>query len=95
MTSRPGIAPLPRLYLLTSPVRDPAALSENLAETVRAVDIAAVLLQRPATDERSLINVIKAIAPAVQGAGLALTQAAARGLPDILTNHLVSWTSKR
>jgi thiamine-phosphate pyrophosphorylase len=81
MTSRPGIAPLPRLYLLTPAVSDPAALSENLAETVRAVDIAAVLLRLPAADERSLINMVKAIAPAVQGAGAALLL---DGRPDLV-----------
>jgi thiamine-phosphate pyrophosphorylase len=72
MTSRSGIAPLPRLYILTPPVSDPVPLSENLAETARAVDVAAVLLRLPAADERGLINIVKAIATGVQGAGTAL-----------------------
>jgi len=53
-------------------VGDVAALSGNLAEISRAVDVAAVLLRLPDADERSLINLVKAIAPVVQGAGTAL-----------------------
>jgi thiamine-phosphate pyrophosphorylase len=81
MTSRPGIAPPPRLYILTPPVSDPAAWSESLAETSRAVDVAAVLLRLPEADERALINLIKAMAPAVQGAGAALLL---DGRPDLV-----------
>jgi thiamine-phosphate pyrophosphorylase len=72
MTSRPGIARAPRLYILTPPVSDPATLSKNLAETSSAIDVAAVLLRLPDADERSLINMVKAIAPAVQATGAAL-----------------------
>ena len=72
MTPRPGIAPAPRLYILAPPVSDPAALAENLADTSRAVDVAAVLLRLPDADERGLINIVKAIAPGVQRAGAAL-----------------------
>src|SRR5580698_548008 len=42
---RPGIAPAPRLYILTPPVSDPAALAESLAEVFRAIEVAAVLLR--------------------------------------------------
>jgi thiamine-phosphate pyrophosphorylase len=72
MTTRPGIAPAPRLYILTPPVSDPAALAESLAEVFRAIEVAAVLLRLPDADERGLINVVKAIAPGVQHAGAAL-----------------------
>jgi thiamine-phosphate pyrophosphorylase len=72
MTTRPGIAPAPRLYILTPPVGDPGVLAQDLAATSRAVDVAAVLLRLPDADERGLINMVKAIAPGVQGAGAAL-----------------------
>ena len=77
----PRIRPAPRLYILTPPVSDPAALSGLLAETSRAVDVAAVLLRLPDADERSLINMVKALAPGVQGAGAALL---VDGRPDIV-----------
>lgn len=62
----------PRLYLVTPPVADPAALAADLAAVVKAADIAAVLLRLAPADERTLVNRIKALAPAVQGAGAAL-----------------------
>jgi len=81
MTSRPGIRPTPRLYVLTPAVSDPATLSGGLAEMSRAVDVAAVLLRLPDADERSLINRVKAVAPGVQAAGAALL---VDGRPDIV-----------
>jgi len=72
MTSRSGIRPTPRLYVLTPAVSDPATLSGGLAEMSRAVDVAAVLLRLPDADERSLINRVRAVAPGVQAAGAAL-----------------------
>src|SRR5262245_15071312 len=81
MTSRPGIASAPRLYLLSPPVSDPAALSEDLAKASRATDIAAVLLRLPEGDERGLINMVKAIAPGLQAAGSALVL---DGRPDLV-----------
>jgi len=81
MTTRSGIRPPPRLYILTPTVRDAAALSGKLAEIYRAVDVAAVLLRLPDADERSLINMVKAIAPGVQGTGAALL---VDGRPDIV-----------
>jgi thiamine-phosphate pyrophosphorylase len=62
-------------------VSDPATLSEHLAETSRSVDVAAVLLRLPDADERRLINMVKAMAPGVQGAGAALL---VDGRPDIV-----------
>ena len=81
MTSRSGIRPTPRLYVLTPAVSDPTTLSGGLAEMSRAVDVAAVLLRLPDADERSLINRVKAVAPGVQAAGAALL---VDGRPDIV-----------
>jgi len=72
---KPRPAPTPRLYLLTPQVGEPAALSRELAglgEAMRSADVAAVLLRLHDTDERSLINLAKRIAPPVQEAGAAL-----------------------
>ena len=77
--SRPG-TPLPRLYLLTPPVDDPAAVA-GLADAMSEADIAAVLLRLPDADERSLINLVKKIAPAVQDRDAALLLA---GRDDIV-----------
>ena len=72
MIPRSSIRPNPRLYILTPAVSDGAALSGVLAEILRAVDVAAVLLRLRDADERSLINRVKAAAGGVQGAGAAL-----------------------
>jgi thiamine-phosphate pyrophosphorylase len=77
--SRPG-TPLPRLYLLTPPVNDPAAMA-GLADAMSGADVAAVLLRLPDADERSLINLVKKIAPAVQDRDAALLLA---GRDDIV-----------
>ena len=77
--SRPG-TPLPRLYLLTPPVDDPAAVA-GLADAMSGTDVAAVLLRLPDADERSLINLVKKIAPAVQDRDAALLLA---GRDDIV-----------
>jgi thiamine-phosphate pyrophosphorylase len=62
--SRPK-PPHARLYLLTPLVEDPAAVA-GLAEAMARADVAAVLLRLVDADERSLINLVKKIAPAVQ-----------------------------
>ena len=36
-----------RLYLVTPPVGDPAALADDLAAALKAADVAAVLLRLP------------------------------------------------
>ena len=64
--------PLPRLYLATPIVDDPAPLIESLPALLAGADIAAVLLRLKPTDPRSMISRIKAFAPAVQGGGAAL-----------------------
>ncbi len=83
---RPGGAsaaakPKPRLYVVTPAVSDPAALAAPLAEMFGAADVAAVLLRLQDADERTLINRVKAAAPAVQAAGAALLL---DGRPDIV-----------
>ena len=77
--SRPG-TPLPRLCLLTPPVDDPAGVA-GLADAMSGADVAAVLLRLPDADERSLINLVKKVAPTVQDRDAALLLA---GRDDIV-----------
>jgi thiamine-phosphate pyrophosphorylase len=56
---------LPRLYLLTPPVEQPAVVTD-VADAMASADVAAVLLWLADADERRLINLVKEIAPAVQ-----------------------------
>ena len=65
-------APAPRLYLVTPPIDDAAAFSRELSVALGAADIAAVLLRLAPSDERTLINRVKALAPVVQDKGAAL-----------------------
>ena len=69
--STPSI-PVPRLYLATPLIADPAALLKQLPELLTGFDIAAILLRLEQTDERGMISCVKAIAPIVQQAGVAL-----------------------
>jgi thiamine-phosphate pyrophosphorylase len=73
--------PDPRLYLVSPPVADPSGFAETLAAALAGPDVAAVLLRLVASDERSLINIAKALAPIVQDAGAAFLIA---DLPDIV-----------
>jgi thiamine-phosphate pyrophosphorylase len=73
--------PAPRLYLVTPPLGDPQGLLPDLARAFAAADIAAVLLRLSASDDRTLINRIKAIAGPVQDAGAALLL---DGHPDLV-----------
>jgi thiamine-phosphate pyrophosphorylase len=70
--ARSGVKPAPRLYVVTPAMHDPTAISVALDEMLGAADVAAVLLRLQDADERSLINRVKAVAPAVQAAGAAL-----------------------
>jgi thiamine-phosphate pyrophosphorylase len=75
MTSRPKQAtprPVPRLYLTTPPVSDASAFSLQLSAAMGAGDVAAVLLRMAESDERTLINRIKAMAAPVQNKDAAL-----------------------
>jgi thiamine-phosphate pyrophosphorylase len=62
--------PAARLYLIT-PVLTDASFAHLLKEACASGDVAAVLLRLAAADERSLINQVKALAPAVQEHGAA------------------------
>jgi thiamine-phosphate pyrophosphorylase len=61
--------PVPRLYLATPEVDDPAALVASLPGLLAGADIAAVLLRLKSTDQRTMISRIKALAPAIQDGG--------------------------
>ena len=61
-----------RLYLVTPPVEDAAAMARLLADAVAAADVAAVLLRLADADERTLINRVKTLLAPVQQAGAAL-----------------------
>ena len=60
-----------RLYLIT-PVLDDASFAARLAEACATGAVAAVLLRLGASDERGLINLVKAYGPAVQDHDAAL-----------------------
>ena len=62
----------PRIYLVTPPVTEPARLQGPLETVLGAVDIAAVLLTLTSTDERTMIDHVKALAPLVQDKDVAL-----------------------
>src|ERR1700680_245552 len=64
--------PVPRLYLATPVVDDPALLMANLPGLLAAADVAAVLLRLKTTDQRTMISRVKALAPVVQDSGAAL-----------------------
>jgi thiamine-phosphate pyrophosphorylase len=62
----------PRLYLVTPPLREPAAFAPALEAALGAADIAAVLLKLADADERTLIDRAKALAPVAQRRDAAL-----------------------
>src|SRR5580704_8174516 len=64
--------PVPRLYLATPEVDDPASLAASLPGLLAGADVAAVLLRLKPADPRSMISRIKALAPVVQDRGTAL-----------------------
>ena len=73
MATKPApLRPLPRLYLATPVVEDPSSLAASLPALLAAADVAAVLLRLAPSDQRSMIQRIKALAPVVQNAGAAL-----------------------
>jgi thiamine-phosphate pyrophosphorylase len=75
--------PIPRLYLVTPAVADPAAVREILGAAMKSGDVAAVLLRLAAADERTLMSYAKTLAPVVQDQGAALLL---DGLPDIVAH---------
>jgi thiamine-phosphate pyrophosphorylase len=64
--------PVPRLYLATPVVDDPALLMAGLPGLLAAADVAAVLLRLKPTDQRTMISRIKTLAPVIQHGGAAL-----------------------
>jgi thiamine-phosphate pyrophosphorylase len=84
-TAEPGRADptrlVPRLYLVSPEVGDPAGLADGFAAALGAAAVAAVLLRLEASDDRTLINRIKALTTLVQGTGAALV---VDGHPDLV-----------
>ena len=68
----PPPRPVPRLYLATPELDDPAQLLADLPGLLAGADVAAVLLRLRETDQKTMISRIKAMAPAVQDSGAAL-----------------------
>jgi thiamine-phosphate pyrophosphorylase len=72
-------------------VDDPAAVA-GLADAMSGADVAAVLLRLPDADERSLINFVKKVAPAVQDDAMTAGEAGADyvmfGDPDEAGNRV-------
>src|SRR3984893_11505465 len=64
--------PVPRLYLATPDVDDPAQLVAALPGLLAAADVAAVLVRLKPTDQRTMISRVKALAPAIQASGAAV-----------------------
>src|SRR5258706_12178803 len=62
----------PRIYLMTPPVTEPARLQGPLETALGAADIAALLLTLTSTDERTMIDHVKALATLVQDKNVAL-----------------------
>jgi thiamine-phosphate pyrophosphorylase len=63
---------VPRLYLATPVVDDPALLMASLPGLLAAADVAAVLLRLKPTDQRTMISRVKTLAPVIQDGGAAL-----------------------
>ena len=70
-----------RLYLIT-PVLEDASFAPRLAQACGTGTVAAVLLRLAPADERSLINLVKTLAPAAQEHGAAVL-VAAEGKADL------------
>jgi len=64
--------PVPRLYLATPLVDNPASLVASLPALLAGADVAAVLVRLKPTDQRTMISRVKALAPAIQDSGAAL-----------------------
>lgn len=74
-------------YLVSPLIEDAAALGPRLMHAVAVLSPASVLLDIPADDERAQINIVKALAPALQESGVAVLvncapQVAIRGGAD-------------
>ncbi len=76
--------PAARLYLVSPPIADAAGFAPRLAQACVAGGIAAVLLRFAASDERTLVKLVKALAPVAQESGAAVV-IAAEGEADLTT----------
>jgi thiamine-phosphate pyrophosphorylase len=72
LATNPPPRPVPRLYLATPVVDDPASLTASLPGLLAGADIAAVLLRLKPTDQRTMISRVKTLVPVVQASGAAL-----------------------
>jgi thiamine-phosphate pyrophosphorylase len=64
--------PAVRLYLTMPPVAEPSGPAASLAAALAEADVAAVLVRLNGTEERTLIEQVKLLAPTVQERGVAL-----------------------
>jgi thiamine-phosphate pyrophosphorylase len=72
MAKAPPVRPAPRLYLAMGPIADPSAIPDGLAAALGKADIAALLVRLAPVDERTQVNLLKALAAPVQSQGVAL-----------------------
>jgi thiamine-phosphate pyrophosphorylase len=80
-TAKRGQKNDPRLYVVTPRLADTAAVARAIGDAIAAGDVAAVLVRLEPSDERTLINRVKAIADAVQRRDAALLL---DGYPEIV-----------
>ena len=73
----------PQLYVITPAVADAAGFAPQLEAACAGSAIAAVLLRLEPSDERTLVNRVKALAPAAQAKGAAVLIAAEGGEVDL------------
>lgn len=71
-TTRAAERAAPRLYLVTPPLGDPAAVADDLAEALNTTDIASVLLRLADGDKTAQLERIKAMRILIQSNGAAL-----------------------
>ena len=74
--------PAPRLYLVSPLLSEADAFAPHLAQACAAADVAAVLIRLVPSDERTLVNRVKALAQAAQDKGAAAIVAAS-GATDL------------
>ena len=63
---------VPRLYLITPPIDDPATFESTLSTALSAAEVAAVLVRPADAGENALVRAIKRLASPVQSRGAAL-----------------------
>src|SRR5690348_12499029 len=78
---QPEPRPSPRLMLITPAVGDSDAFAPTLTAVLADADVAAIILRLAPGDERSLINIVKQLAPICQEHDAALLL---EGHPDLV-----------